>query len=331
MKSILITGGMGFIGLNLALHLIEKNYSIIIFDKEDNNKGFKPQNEHKNITLVKGDIQKDSNSIDGILKKFYIEGIIHLAAISRVKIAHENPKECERVNIQGGKSLLSSIDLYLKNNSQIQSSKRTHKPWLIFGSSREVYGKQDILPVKENAQKLPINNYGISKIKGEKIFEDFAKANKLNLFILRFSNVYGNEYDLLQRVIPKFINALKNNQELILEGGRQVIDFTHVDDTVDSIFKAMAFLENANSNNQNIINDFHILPAKGWTLQELIFSLEQLMDKKAKIKTRAKRDYDVEKFIGDDSKIKSLLKTRNFLGLHEGLKLALPKYLKNIE
>jgi nucleoside-diphosphate-sugar epimerase len=202
----------------------------------------------------------------------------------------------------------------------------TNTPWLIFGSSREVYGEPKELPVKESFEKKFINIYGDSKIQGESLFTSFAKKNKNACLILRFANVYGNEYDLFDRVIPRFIKAIDSQKELVVEGGGQVIDFTHIDDTVDTIIKAIRYLEN----NRGVIDDFHILPSVGWSLYQLIKYIENILDKKAIIRTNDKRDYDVEKFIGDSTKIRTILKSRKFLSLEDGLKIAIPKYLKGM-
>ena len=304
---------MGFIGLTLAKELNKLNYSIILFDIRDNNKNNKPYLKNKNINFIQG----NTNHIELLTKVFNentIDGIIHLGAVSRVVVAQNNPDECVRTNINGTQSLLQALS----------DSSNKNKPWLIFGSSREVYGESKELPVKESFEKKFVNIYGDSKIQGEDLFTSFAKVNGNNCLILRFANVYGNEYDLFDRVLPRFINAIDSSTELTIEGGKQVIDFTHIDDTVDTIIKAINYVEM----NNNIIDDFHILPGIGWNLFQAIEYIENYLDKKAIIKINEKRNYDVEKFIGDPTKIKSVLKSRDFLSLEDGLKLAIPKYLK---
>ena len=187
-------------------------------------------------------------------------GVIHLAAVSRVIIAQNNPKECIRTNISGTKVLL-----------EVLSHESLEKPWLIFGSSREVYGEPHMLPVLETFEKKHVNIYGDSKIQGENMFKDFANLHNTSAIILRFSNVYGNEFDLLDRVIPKFIKAINNGECLIIEGGEQVIDFTHIDDTIDTIIKTIYYLES----NTKIVDDFHILPGVGCSLYDAISYIEK--------------------------------------------------------
>jgi len=311
MKNILITGGIGFIGSSLAIALIKQNYQIILYDIRDNNKGVKVYQDYKNIDFIQGDTN-NTELLKHIFKTKKIDGIIHLAAVTRVVIAQNNPNECVRTNIKGTKSLLNSI----KN--------LPNKPWLIFGSSREVYGEPKTLPVKENFEKKFVNIYGDTKIRGEKLFVDFAKNYNNSCIILRFANVYGNQFDLFDRVIPRFIYAIANRQLLTIEGGNQLIDFTHIDDTVDTIIKTINYIEN----NKQIIDDFHILPGIGWSLHQAIIYIEKNVGKKALQRVNEKRNYDVEKFIGDDSKIKELLKSRKFLSLKEGLAISIPIYLK---
>ena len=317
MKKIFVTGGIGFIGLTLAKELKKLNYDIVIFDIRDNNKNDKSYLKDKNISFIQGDTN-NTELLTKIFNENIFDGIIHFAAVSRVVVAQNNPDECIRTNINGTKSLLKALE-----NSNTQKN----QPWLIFGSSREVYGEPKELPVKESFEKKYVNIYGDSKIQGENLFTSFAKEHKSNCLILRFANVYGNQYDLFDRVIPRFIKAIASNEELTIEGGGQIIDFTHIDDTVDTIVKAINYLESHN----NIIDDFHILPGIGWSLHQLIEYIENILDKKAIIKINQKRNFDVEKFVGDPTKIKTILKSRDFLPLEEALKLAIPKYLKTMQ
>ena len=315
-KKILITGGLGFIGTSLAKALEKLDYKIILFDIVDNNKNNKFYLNYKNISFIKGDTN-DTKLLTTVFNENEFDGIIHLAAVSRVVVAQTNPDECIRTNIEGTKSLLQALTNISNKN----------KPWLIFGSSREVYGEPKKLPVKESFEKKFVNIYGDSKIQGENLFTSFAKAHGNNCLILRFANVYGNQYDLFDRVIPRFIYAIKNNKPLTIEGGGQIIDFTYIDDTIDTIIKAIVYMEN----NRDIIDDFHILPGVGWSLYQLISYIEKILGKKAIIHINDKRDYDVEKFIGDTDKMKTILKSKKFLTLEEGLMLAIPSYLKEMK
>lgn len=304
---------MGFIGSTLALALQKKNYHITLFDLRDNNKCYKFYTQFDNIEFVQGDTN-DTEQLTRLFNISNFDGVIHFAAVSRVVVAQNNPEECIRTNVHGSQSLLNALS----------AADCDKKPWLIFGSSREVYGEPTKLPVEESFEKKFVNIYGNSKIQGEKMFKEYAKNHQTSCIILRFSNVYGNQFDLLDRVIPKFIKAIEYNQELIIEGGGQIIDFTHIDDTVDTIIKAIEHIES----NDLLIDDFHVLSGIGWSLYEAVEYIEKIIGKRAINKTNPKRDYDVEKFIGDPSKIKKVFNSKEFLSLEEGLRIAVPKYLE---
>ncbi|HIZ90186.1 MAG: NAD(P)-dependent oxidoreductase [Mucispirillum sp.] len=307
---ILITGGIGFIGSSLVYN-IYKEHDITIFDIRDNNKGFKIYD----ILPVKF-IQGDINNID-LLYNILNEGfdcIIHLCAVSRVVVAEQNPDECIRVNINGTDSLLKAIQV-----------SKSSKAVLIFGSSREVYGNPTYLPVTEDFEYNPVNIYGKSKVYGEKAFIEYSYKHGNPCGILRFSNVYGNEYDLYGRVIPRFIINIYKDEPVYIEGGNQLIDFTYIDDVIWGINACIEYLT-AN----NVIDIFHILPGVKNTLYDVISAIENTLNKKAKVFVNPKREYDVEKFIGNPEKILKYFGDHKFYTIQEGIPLAIPKYIKNL-
>ncbi len=308
--NILITGGAGFIGKTLANKLIFDGISTTIIDiKNDNFLIATDKRIH-----IQGDVCEPS-----IMKRVFsnqiFDGIVHLAAVSRVIEAENNPDECWRTNVGGVKTLLKAIE------------QSTQKPWLIFGSSREVYGEAQSLPVKESDAKKAVNIYGESKIEGERLFTDFAHNQNLNCAIVRFSNVYGNRFDIFDRVIPRFIRAIATGNTLTIEGGEQLIDFTHIDDTVNSLLKLIDYL----GNNEVIQTEFHFCPGFGWSLYDLISSIEQAIGKTASVKVNQKRNYDVVKFVGDTTKIKTELGLEQFLHLQEGIQKSISEYLYDME
>jgi len=304
--NILITGGAGFIGKTLANKLIFEDISTTIIDIK-NDKSLIAENK---ISYIQGDVC-DPSIMERVFSHQIFDGIVHLAAVSRVIDAENNPDECWRTNVGGVKTLLKAIEQF------------NQKPWLIFGSSREVYGEPQSLPVKESDVKKAVNIYGESKMEGERLFTDFAKNQDLSCAIVRFSNVYGNRYDIFDRVIPRFIRAIATDNMLTIEGGEQLIDFTHIDDTVTSLLKLMDYL----GNHEEIQTEFHFCPGIGWSLYDLISYIEQATGKIASVKVNQKRNYDVVKFIGDTTKIKTELGLQQFLPLKEGIQKSITEYL----
>ena len=313
MNNILITGGMGFIGSSLVQEMSIKNYNITILDIVDNNKGNKFYKNDVNINFIEGDIN-NQELLTTIINDNCFDGILHFAGVSRVDIAEQEPDNCLKTNVDGTKSLLDVL----------KSSTNKNKPWFIFASSREVYGEPNSLPVNEEFDKKHLNIYGKSKIDGEKLVTTFSQENENKCLILRFANVYGNEFDIFDRVIPKFLKAIHTNKGLVIDGGKQVLDFAYIDDTVKSIMKAINYIEHMNK----MLDDFNISTGIGYTLIQVIETIESILQKKALVTINEKRTYDVEQYIGDPTKSKRVLKLEKFLSLEEGLKLAIPRYLK---
>jgi len=307
--NILITGGAGFIGRTLQEKLCGPGNRITILDKKE------PFSIKSGLAAyIQSDICHQEKTLS-IFESCQFDGVIHLAAVSRVVEAENNPRECERVNIGGVYSLLNSIE------------RSGQKPWLIFGSSREVYGEAINLPVKENAQKMAVNIYGETKIKGETLFLEFSKKYNLNCAITRFSNVYGNRYDIFDRVIPRFIRAIVSERTLTIEGGEQLIDFTHIDDNVNGIVKIINYLDKQD----NVHEDFHLCPGIGWSLYDVIKFIEKATGKKAKTKINLKRNYDVVKFVGDTRKIKKTLGLKDFISLESGINQCINEYCLDLQ
>lgn len=293
MPRILITGGAGFIGSTLTRELLQKGHEVMILDRKTNPRNL--SNIMEDIDYTNGDV-RNAGVVESILNRGKPGGIIHLAAVSRVVWGEEDPWRCKDININGTRLLFESIE-----------SIDIH-PWVIFGSSREVYGQHEILPVKEEYRKAPTNTYGKTKLMGEEIVKEYTKKLGLNASILRFSNVYGNERDILDRVIPRFIVSAMGKKKMEIHGGNQLFDFTHVEDTVIGIIKAIDFLEKRINDPDGFSTDeFHILIGKGSTLQEVVQIISDHLGVNLEISYVGCRDYDVKKFFGDPTKASEIL------------------------
>lgn len=303
---VLITGGAGFIGSSLGLDLLNIGIDVYFLDKE-NKPDFISSNKYFKINI------NNKEALKKLFQENEFDGVIHLAAVSRVVWGEKNPKECRTTNINGTQNILSTI---------VENSPDT---WFIFGSSREVYGEPDELPVSESYKKKPINIYGHTKLEGEKLTEKFSKEYGINSVILRFSNVYGNERDILDRVTPKFILSALKGEPLTVQGGTQVFDFTHIDYTVEGIKKAIELL-NSRYKLTGYIDDFHILTGRPTPIIDLAEMIINYTNSKSKIIFLEGRDYDVNKFYGNTRKIKAILGLGEPIYIEEGLKRTIKLY-----
>src|SRR5205823_8124476 len=142
-------------------------------------------------------------------------GVLHLAAVSRVAWGERDPHRCWAVNVEGTRLVLEA------------AAEATARPWVLFASSREVYGQPTRLPIPEDAPRAPINTYGRSKAAAEELVEAAVRRGQL-VASLRFSNVYGAPNDHPDRVVPAFAQAAARGEEIRVDGPQRTFDFTHV-------------------------------------------------------------------------------------------------------
>ncbi|MGL9731601.1 MAG: NAD-dependent epimerase/dehydratase family protein [Wolbachia sp.] len=280
---ILITGAAGLIGSALVEKLEKQGYEAISCD----------------IRLRDNPISFFSKNIVPILAK--CTGIIHLAAISRVIHGELYPELCRKINVDG------TIQFLELCNSL------PNKPWFIYASSREVYGEQKELPVKESANINPINNYAKGKAFVE---EKITSLKDFNVAILRFSNVYGGLLDHNSRVIPALcINALKGDP-IKIEGKECVFDFTYLDDVIEGICLTVKYLQSEKSSLPTI----HLTTNNPCTLENLAKMILKVTESDSRIDSYPPRNFDVTKFHGDFTKAKKLLGWVPRYSLETGLK-----------
>ena len=290
---ILLTGSSGFIGSALKRLLEEKGIEIIPFDIRDN---------------ILDDV-RDFSALQS--KVLSINGIVHLAAVSRVKIAHENPLECVNTNIRGMVNVLESARLIRTD---------INYPWVIFGSSREVYGETAILPVTETSTRKAINVYGVSKLSGEELCKAYSDNYGLKVRVLRFSNVYTGKNDHLDRVIPKFILQAFNEEDLIINGtGEEIFDFTYIDDTIQGIWGCIQEIER----NSHLFDDFNISTGVPISLKQLAETIIKKTRSKSTVEFTKPRSYDVNKFYADPSKAIKILRFLPKVTLDKGIDLSI--------
>ena len=294
MKNILITGGAGFIGINLVLFLKKKKFHVKIFDKKISRKF----NNYKNIISIKGDIL-DYVSLEKISSS--CDTIYHFAALTNVQESLEKKKKYILNNYIG---TINVVKVCIKFNLN-----------LIFASSAAVY------PLNINKKKInekvcffPNNTYGLTK----KLSEEYILncKNELKKFtIFRFFNVYGKKQfgkiNNYSSVIPKFIELAKNNKTLELYNrGYQSRDFVYIDDVIDLCFKAG--LKPANC----ILN---LGSGKSIKIFKLANYIKKII-KSGKIVIGKDKENDAKYSCADNNKLDKYFLKRNFISIKQGLK-----------
>jgi len=230
MKSLLITGGCGFIGSNFINFIYQTNkYKIINIDamyycanKENIQKEIR---EDPNFHLIEGNIT-NIELIHTILMKYNIEYVINFAAQSHVQNSFSESLQYTEDNVKGTHTLLECCRKYGKIKK------------FIHVSTDEVYG-ESMLDVNEahkteHSILCPTNPYAATKAAAELIAQSYHHSFNFPVIITRGNNVYGhNQYP--EKLIPRFIKLLKENKKVTIQGdGSCVRSFLHNDDTASA-------------------------------------------------------------------------------------------------
>jgi len=269
---IAVTGSSGLIGRELVKQLTG-NYDLVEIDIAIDKTGH-------DIALSESVTRLTDNC----------DGIIHLAAVSRVAEAQDFPLRTWASNVTGTHNIL---DAALNSN---------RKPWVIHASSREVYGNQPRRAIPEETPMTPLNIYGRSKAAGEGLVYGAQDAGA-NVAILRFANVYGDIYDYSDRVIPAFSRAAVNGTPLRVDDASVCMDFTHVVDVSRGVVKVVDMLVAGEKN----LPPIHYATGTGTTLGELARIAVAASDNTCELNEVERREASVSCFIGDPTRARTLL------------------------
>jgi UDP-glucose 4-epimerase len=221
---VLITGGAGFIGSNVADRLIDEGYEVVVVD---NLVTGKVENLNKKIKFYKYDIrEKDLIDIFRAEKPDYV---IHDAAQLGITISMSDPVYDTDVNLKGGVNVFNCC-----KESKVKK--------VIFASSAAVYGEQDYYPADEEHALKPMSPYGIAKMASEKYLNYYFKNFEMKYTALRYANVYGPRQDPFGEggVVAIFSKKMIGGESPVINGdGRQTRDYVFVSDVVEANIKAI--------------------------------------------------------------------------------------------
>ncbi len=230
-----------------------------------------------------------------------VDGVVHLAAISRVVWAQRDPGLARSVNVGPLNVILDA------------ALARGKKPWVIFGSSREVYGDASVLPVSEDAAVNPMNVYARTKLAGEALVA-VARDAGLTANVVRFSNVYGRASDHPDRVVPAFAREAAFGGSIRVEGAGNVFDFTHVDDVADGL---TALIDATSAG--DILPPMHFASGIPTTLGHLANLALKHSRHPVGVVSAQSRDFDVARFYGDPGRAKALLGWQHTRQIEDGI------------
>ena len=324
-KSILVTGGLGYIGSHTTVALIEKGYKVCIIDNLSNS-SIDVLKRIKKITnttpeFVKFDLTDASRTKSFFKKNNHFDGVIHFAAKKSVDESIRKPLDYYHNNLQ---SLINLLH-YINTNAKF-----------IFSSSCTVYGQAEKLPITEKTPlKKSESPYGNTKRICENILEDKTKIEtEFSAVILRYFNPIGAHQSSLigedprnipQNLVPIITQfAIGKLKKLTVYGddyptkdGTCIRDYIHIMDLADAHISGLEYLFSNNTN--NFYDVFNVGTGEGKSVKEVIDSFNKVSGKEIKYKISNRRKGDVISAFADTSKAKKILNWTSKLSFEDAI------------
>jgi len=325
-KKILITGGAGFIGVNLAEHLIScKDNYVVIYDNlsrkgVENNLKYLLSCGYKNLKFIKGDV-RDYKKLKEVVRD--CGEVYHLAAQVAVTSSVEDPVEDFEINALGTLYLLEAI------------RKNSHKSIFIFASTNKVYGELKHLKLKEGKTRYILQEkkkgvseeenldfhspYGCSKGTADQYVRDYYRIYGLKTVVFRQSCIYGqHQYGNEDQgwVAHFIIKSLLDKKINIYGDGKQVRDLLEVQDLIKAYMMAVEKIESVKGEIFNIGGGIE----NTFSLLELIDFLSKTLNKQIQYEFFQWRPGDQKIFISDNTKLKNDLNWKPKISVEKGIK-----------
>lgn len=302
-KKIILTGGAGFIGSNIARSLFSDNEVVVIDNMITGG--------HENISDMTGHIKfikDDINNQDMLRVEFQsADYVLHLAALPSVQRSFEDPIFANKNNLDGTLSVLvAAKDCGVRR--------------VVFASSSAIYGDSIDMPLRETAMLRPLSPYAVTKLASEHYCRVFHEVYGLETVSLRYFNVYGtgqNPSSEYAAVIPRFINAIKTGSQPVIYGdGEQTRDFVFV---ADVIMANILACEASNAAGKA----FNIATGKATSLNQLLNTLSLAAAKKIIPIYSDSRSGDIKDSVADISLARRILGYEPKVRIEEGLRALL--------
>jgi UDP-glucuronate 4-epimerase len=307
MKTVLVTGGAGFIGSHLIEHLLSDKYDYQVISVDNFDDSYDPDLKRENIKLfndnekfISYDVDiRDWEKLKDIFEKHKPNYVVHLAAKADARKSLDDPREYISVNVEGTINVFELAKQFKVEN-------------VVFASSSSVYGNDEKLPLKESSVVAkPISPYGATKRSGELLAHTYYHNYDMNITCLRYFNAYG-ERMRPGLVLYKWIDTILDNGVIEMSGeGKRERDYTYIADIISGTIKAMEHPQG-----YQIIN---LGNSSSISLRDLLGLVEETLDKKANVKQRTSHHASVEKTHADVSKAKELFDWEPITSIKEGV------------
>lgn len=321
-KSVLITGGAGFIGSNLCEHFLQKGYRVTCLDNfaTGHRYNIEPFLSQENFTLIEGDI-RDLEVCRQAVKE--VDFVLHQAALGSVPRSINDPITSNEVNVSGFLNMLvASRDAGIKR--------------FVYAASSSTYGDSESLPKVEEKIGKPLSPYAITKYVNELYADIFSKTYGLETIGLRYFNVFGRRQDpngAYAAVIPKFVMQLMKHESPVINGdGNYSRDFTYIDNVIQMNELAMT------TQNPKALNTvYNTAFGDRTTLNDMVHYLKLYLSEfdveiaDVSVIHGPNRIGDIPHSLASIDKAKKLLHYHPEYSFQQGLKAAVAWYWENLK
>jgi nucleoside-diphosphate-sugar epimerase len=303
MSHSLVTGAAGFIGSNLARHLLEHDHTVVALDNLSTGRAGNLEDVSNAITFVEGDV-RDRALMTELCAG--VDFVFHQAALPSVPRSIDKPWAANAHNVNGTLSVfLAARDAGVRR--------------VVFAASSSVYGDTDQLPKQETMCPQPRSPYAVSKHVGELYGAVFSDVYDIETVGLRYFNVFGPRQDPSSdyaAVIPKFIDLLRREEPPVIHGdGEQTRDFTYVENVVQANRKA------AQASSEDVSGEiFNVGCGDRVTVNRLAQTLKDIIDTDTEPVHGDPRPGDVRRSQADIQKARDAFGYNPQVGLREGLR-----------
>lgn len=300
MKTVLVTGGAGYIGSHTAKYLLQNNYNVVVLDNLVYG--------HKEAVLTPNFEQidlADKPALDKVFKKYKIDAVIHFAAYAYVGESATQPQKYYRNNVE---NTLNLLDAMLENGVKN----------IVFSSTCATYGNPQYTPLDEKHPQSPINVYGRTKLMMEQIMADYEFAYGLKYAALRYFNAsgadaqgeLGESHDPETHLIPLVLQAIKGERTNITVFGTDyetpdgtcIRDYIHVEDLASAHMLAVEKLLTGSESLQ-----INLGTGIGNSVREIITAAEAVTGQKVPVVYGERRIGDPAILYAANSKAKEVL------------------------
>jgi UDP-glucose 4-epimerase len=317
-KKVLITGGLGFIGSNLARRLVELGASVTLVDSLIPTYG----GNLFNLREIESGVQVNISDVrDEHSMKYLVQGqhyLFNLAGQTSHLDSMQDPYSDLAINSQAQLFILESCRKY---NPDIK---------IVFAGTRQIYGKPDYLPVDEKHPLRPVDVNGINKMAGEWFHILYSRVYGLRSCALRLTNTYGPRMrikDARQTFLGIWIRFVVEGVPFEVWGGEQLRDFTYIDDAVDAFLLA-AVDDRTNGQIYNLGGPETVSLAK---VAGLLVEINRGGSFKVCEFPEERKRIDIGDFYSDYSLIEATLGWQPEITLRDGLKRTLEYYRENLK